>query len=265
MQMMSIASGSSGNCIYIGDEKTHILIDAGIANKRIEESLKEIGLKPQDLSGVLVTHEHSDHIKGLPVMMKKYGIPIYATRGTCVGIKKSDSKGCIDPGLFQEILPDQEVTIGSLTVRPFRVSHDAADPVAFRVFQKDRAVAVATDLGFYNDYIIENLAGLNAVLLESNHDIRMLEAGPYPYYLKKRIWGDRGHLSNKSAGELLSRILHDQMKYIFLGHLSKENNLEELAYETVRLEISDSDTPYRGNDFSIQIAGRDCASKLVHV
>ena len=265
MRMMSIASGSSGNCIYIGSDSTHLLVDAGISNKRIQQGLNEIGLTGSDLTGILITHEHSDHIKGLGVLSRKYGVPVYGTRKTLDEIAACESLGKFDRGLLTPVCPDHDFMVGDLLVKLFRIDHDAADPVAYRVQSGDKSVAVATDMGHYDQYIIDHLTGLDALLLESNHDVRMLEAGPYPYYLKRRILGDHGHLSNENAGRLLSRILHDRLKKIFLGHLSKENNCEELAYETVRLEIDQGDSPYGASDFSISVAGRDVMSEVVSI
>ena len=143
---------------------------------------------------------------------------------------------------------------------PFAISHDAAEPVAYRFECGEKSTAVATDMGVYNDYIVEHLKGLDTVLLEANHDIQMLQVGPYPYPLKQRILGERGHLSNESAGQLLCRILHDNIKKIYLGHLSKENNYAELAYETVRLEIELDPVDYKSGDFDIQVADREQCS-----
>ena len=249
MRMVSIASGSSGNCIYIGSDKTHILVDAGISNKRIQQGLNDIGLKGGDVDGILITHEHSDHIKGLGVLARKYQVPIYATRETLDEIRSKSSLGDYDRELLHPVCPDVDFVVGDLTVKPFSIDHDAANPVAYRVQCGERSVAVATDMGHYDQYIIDHLRDLDALLLESNHDVRMLESGPYPYYLKRRILGDHGHLSNENAGRLLNCILHDRMKKILLGHLSKENNYAELAYETVRLEIDEGDCPYGAADF----------------
>lgn len=265
MRMVSIASGSSGNCIYIGSERTHILVDAGISNKRIEQGLGEIGIKGGELNGILITHEHSDHIKGLGVLARKYGIPIYSTRETLEEISGMKSLGEYPKELLQPICHDVDFYVGDLEVKPFRIDHDAANPVAYRVQHGRKSVAVATDMGHYSQYIIDHLQGLDAILLESNHDVKMLEAGPYPYYLKRRILGDHGHLSNENAGRLLNCILHENLKHIFLGHLSKENNYEELAYETVRLEIAEGDTPYGASDFPITVAKRDCMSPIVTI
>ena len=146
-----------------------------------------------------------------------------------------------------------------------RVSHDAAEPVAYRIGYEGKKVAVCTDLGVYNDYTVECLKGLDAILLEANHDVNMLQVGPYPYYLKQRILGERGHLSNENSGRLLNRILHDNLKAVMLGHLSKENNLPQLAYEAVRLEITLGDGPYKAEDFRIQVAQRSEVSAVVEV
>lgn len=265
MRLVSIASGSSGNCIYVGSDDTHILVDAGISNKRIEKGLNEIGLKGSELQGVVVTHEHSDHVKGLGVLARKYEVPIYGTRETLEEIGGMGSLGNFPRDLFCPVSPDVTFTIGDLELCPFSIDHDAANPVAYRVKHEKRSVAVATDMGHFDQYIIDHLQGLDALLLESNHDVNMLETGPYPYYLKRRILGDHGHLSNENAGRLLNSILHDNLKQILLGHLSKENNYEALAYETVKLEIDQGGTPYRGDDFPITVAHRDEMSQIIYL
>ena len=239
MRFCSIASGSSGNCIYVGSDNTHVLVDIGISGKKMETGLNSLELTGRDLDGILITHEHSDHIKGLGVISRKYGIPIYATAGTVDAMVRTNALG--------------------------KIPEDAAQPVGYRLEHEGHSVGIATDLGKYNDYIIENLQGLDALLLEANHDIRMLQVGKYPYYLKQRILGDRGHLSNENAGRLLCRLLHDNLKAIFLGHLSRENNYEELAYETVCSEVTLGDNPYKSKDFRIQVAKRDFVSDVVTV
>ena len=236
MRMCSIASGSSGNCIYVGSDNSHLLIDTGISKKRIEEGLNKLEIKGDELDGILITHEHSDHIKGLGVFSRKYEIPIYATPGTIAGIKESSSLGKMPEGLL-----DHPFRLGELDVHPFAISHDANEPSGYRIEQGGKSVAVATDLGKYDDYTVKNLKNLDAILLEANHDIHMLEVGGYPYYLKQRILGDRGHLSNELSGQLLCDILHDNLKHIMLVHLSKENNYARLAYETVKLEVTLAD------------------------
>ncbi len=263
MILCSIASGSSGNCIFAGSDTTSLLIDSGISGKRIDQGLKEIGRAPQELDGVLVTHEHSDHISGLGVISRKYGLPIYATKGTLEAIASCKSLGKISSSLFHEITPQQDFGIGDITVTPIPVSHDAAQPTAYLLRRAQKSMAVITDLGTYDDVLIRQLQRLDVLFLEANHDIHMLQAGRYPYYLKQRILGDRGHLSNEASGRLLNELLHDSFKAVMLGHLSKENNYERLAYETVRLEIDMADTPYHASDFPIHIAKRDAVSPMI--
>jgi phosphoribosyl 1,2-cyclic phosphodiesterase len=201
----------------------------------------------------------------LGVLARKYEIPIYATRGTITAIRRTKNLGNLDDDLFREIKEDSKFTIKDLTVNPMRISHDAAQPAAYRFSYGSQKVAVCTDLGIYNDYTVECLKGMDALLIEANHDVNMLQVGPYPYYLKQRILGDRGHLSNENSGRLLSRILHDRLQAIVLGHLSKENNLPELAYEAVRMEITMGDNPYNANDFRLMVADRSEVSPVINI
>ena len=224
MRMCSIASGSSGNCIYIGTDATHLLVDAGISCKRTVEGLNQLGLTGKDIDGILITHEHSDHIGGLGVLCRKFGIPIYATEGTITAIKKVSNLGAIDDSLFRAVRADEKFILKDIMVNPMKISHDAAQPVAYRFQYGSRRMAVATDLGMYDEYTVECLRGMDALLLEANHDINMLQVGPYPYALKQRILGKKGHLSNELSGRLLSRLLHDNLKTVFLGHLSMHWN-----------------------------------------
>ena len=265
MRMCSIASGSSGNCIYVGSDNSHLLIDTGISKKRIEEGLNKLEIKGDELDGILITHEHSDHIKGLGVFSRKYEIPIYATPGTIEGIRNCKSLGKLPEGLLHEIEIDHPFSLGTLNIDPFAISHDANEPSGYRFEQDGKKIAVATDLGKYDEYTVENLKDLNAVLLESNHDIHMLEVGPYPYPLKRRVMGDKGHLSNELSGQLLCDILHDNLKHIMLGHLSKENNYARLAYETVKLEVTLADNEYKGEDLNMFVASRESVSDIINV
>lgn len=265
MRLCSIASGSSGNCIYVGSDTTHLLVDVGISGKRTECGLNTLGITGKELDGILITHEHADHISGLGVIARKYGIPVYATAGTINAIRECSSIGKLDASLFREVKEDEKLTIKDLTVNPMRISHDAAQPVAYRISYGNKKIGICTDLGVYNDYTVECLKGMDALLLEANHDVKMLQVGPYPYYLKQRILGDKGHLSNENSGRLLSRILHDGLENIILGHLSKENNLPELAYEAVRMEITMGDNPYNANDFRLQVAKRSEVSPVIHI
>lgn len=263
MRLYSIASGSSGNCIYVGSDTTHLLVDTGISKKRTEEGLAALDISMRDMDGILITHEHIDHIGGLGVVSRKYDIPIYATEKTIDAILNTKSVGKIEPDLFHPVKADEPFTIKDIRCNPMRISHDAADPVGYRLKCGTKQVAVATDMGTYTEYTVECLKGMDALLLEANHDVHMLQVGPYPYPLKQRILGDRGHLSNERSGKLLSRLLHDNLKAILLGHLSQENNLPQLAYETVRLEINMDETPYKADDFNIMVARRSAPSEPI--
>ena len=256
MVFASISSGSSGNSIYIGSDTTHILVDAGISGKRIEDGLRKMDIKASELDAIFVTHEHIDHTQGLGIMARRYGIPIYATLGTIEGIKNTQSLGKIDDDLFIPVKADEKVFVKDLIINPMRISHDANEPCAYRIKCEDKQVGIITDLGTYDEYTISSLQGMDLLFAEANHDVRMLEAGPYPYVLKRRILSDRGHLSNENSGRMISKLLHDNLSHIILGHLSKENNMPELAFETVRLEIEASDNSYHGNDFRLSVAKR---------
>ena len=263
MELCSIASGSSGNCICVGTDESHLLVDAGISGKRIETGLNSVGLKTSEMEAILVTHEHMDHIAGLGVLARRYGLPIYGTQGTLDAIRCVKSVGKIEESLLHPIVPGQQFQIGKMNVHPISISHDAADPVAYLLQTDSHKVGVITDLGTYNDALVEQLQDLDILLLEANHDVRMLQTGSYPYQLKQRILGDRGHLSNVLSGQLLGRLLHDRFRAVVLGHLSQENNFAELAYETVRLEVSMGENPYKGDDFPIYVAKRGEASQMI--
>ncbi len=265
MRVCSIASGSSGNCIYVGSDDTHVIIDAGISGKKIEEGLNQIGLSTNDLSAILITHEHSDHIASIGVLSRRYGIPMYATRGTIQGIMSQKYLGSVDASLFNEIKADNDFEIDDLHVLPIEVSHDALEPVAYRIEHGSRSVGVCTDLGVYTDRIIKGFTGVDSLFIEANHDVNMLQVGKYPYVLKQRILSDKGHLSNENCGRLLCRLLHDDLRSITLAHLSAENNLAELAYEAVRLEIMMDESDYSPSDFDIKVAKRSEVSDLIAV
>lgn len=265
MEMLSIASGSSGNCYYVGTDNTHLLVDVGISGKKVEQALNEIEIKTDDLDGILLTHEHIDHVKGLGVIARRYGIDIYATEATINELKNMSCIGKIDDGLFHSITPDTPFDIKDIRVEASSIWHDAADPVCYSMEASGKKISIATDMGAYDDYIIGKLAGSDVMVIEANHDIRMLEAGPYPYHLKRRILGNRGHLSNEASGRLIKSILNDHIKAILLGHLSKENNIPELAYETVKLELMENDYTNDVRDLGLAVAKRDIPGSLITV
>ena len=265
MRLLNIGSGSSGNATYIGSGDTHILIDAGLSRKRIKEGLNSIDADLKDLSAILITHEHIDHIKSLGVLLRTADIPVYATEETIEQIECTWSLGDYDHELLRPIEPDVDYEIGELTIRPLSVSHDAANPVCYKAVETrtGKSLAVVTDLGVPTEHLCDNLKGLDMLMLEANHDVRMLEVGPYPYQLKQRILGSCGHLANETSGKLLSRLLHDNIKEIILGHVSRENNTRELAKLAVEAEIDRSETCYKAKDFEINVARHDMMSKLM--
>lgn len=265
MQMCSIASGSSGNSIYVGTEQVHLLVDCGISGKRVEQGLDTCGINAADLDAILITHEHMDHISGLGVLVRRYGKPVYATAGTIEAIRRTASLGNLAKADFVEIKPDEPFSIGDVEICPTHIYHDAADPVAYRFDEGEKSIGILTDSGTYDKTIVDNMHGLDVLLLEANHDVHMLQAGGYPYYLKQRILGDYGHLSNEISGRLLNELLSEKMKYVVLGHLSRENNYPDLAYETVRTEVDMADNPYQTSDFKLSVANRDTVSEMIQI
>jgi phosphoribosyl 1,2-cyclic phosphodiesterase len=263
MRLTSIASGSSGNCIYVGSENANILIDAGISGKRIENGLKALSVDPKVLDGILITHEHIDHISGLGVMARRYHLPLYMTEKTVQAVLDTKSVGKIDTDLFQVIKPNQPFKIKDMQIDATSIWHDAADPVCYSIESQGVKASLATDLGDYHEGIVEKVKDSDILFIEANHDINMLQVGPYPYYLKRRILGNHGHLSNERSGQFLCDILSDNTKEVFLGHLSKENNYSELAYETVRLSLMEQGIVPQ--EFRMQVAKRDEVSDVAIV
>lgn len=261
MKLCSIASGSSGNCIFVGSGQTNLLVDAGISAKKIEYGLKRIDINLDTIQGVLVTHEHIDHVAGIGVLARRYNIPIYTTYETAVEICKMKSLGEIPAELFHYVEPDKSFTINDIYIEPFSTSHDAANPVCYTMKADSEKIGIATDLGKYDEYILSKLKDSDVLMIEANHDINMLLVGKYPYFLKQRILGDKGHLSNDTSADLISKLISKKKQHIILAHLSKENNYEELAYETVLCELTR--TGLCSQEFSLSVAHRDVPSDLV--
>ena len=263
MKFCSIASGSSGNCIYVGSSSTNILVDAGISAKRIENGLNELEISPDTIQGILITHEHSDHISGLGVFARRYNIPIYATYETIRAIRSTKGSSDIPEQLYHSVCPDETFYINDILIEPYSTSHDASNPVCYTVRAEGQKIGIATDLGKFDDYVLNKLAESDLLYVEANHDVNMLMVGKYPYFLKQRILSDKGHLSNDSSADMISRLIHPKLKNIILAHLSKENNYEELAYETVCCELMN-----RGSSFpaeKISVAHRDRLSEFVFI
>jgi phosphoribosyl 1,2-cyclic phosphodiesterase len=205
-----------------------LLVDAGISTRRMEKSLAAVGVNIASLDGVLITHEHQDHIKGLDVLVRKYKLPVYTRPATWQRLPcrtRFPGECCRDLG--------EELNIGRLKVEVFSTSHDAADPVGFAFHYKDQKCVVATDLGVATPAVRKALAYADLVVLEANHDIDMLKQGPYPQFLKQRISGVKGHLSNHEAAGLLASVERREVMQVFLAHLSRQNNNPRLAHDTV--------------------------------
>ena len=227
MRFAPLFSGSSGNSIYIGCGNTHILTDAGMSGSRITAELAKIGVTPDMLSGIIATHEHSDHIKGVGILSRKYDLPIYATEGTWQGMDKLI--GEVSAKNRRVLVPEQDFYIGDLNVTPFATPHDANEPIGLSFVCGCARFSIATDIGCVRAGWLNHVLGSDAVLLESNYDPDMLKAGSYPYDLKRRILSNRGHLCNEDAGQCAAELVRAGARHIILGHLSKENNFPELA------------------------------------
>ena len=229
LRFSPLFSGSSGNATYVGCDDAHILVDAGLSGTRVSQELMRVGVNPGMLSAILVTHEHSDHIKGIGILSRKFDLPVFATEGTW---REMYGKiGAISPRNMRIFEPGQDFYIGSIDVTPFSTPHDAGQPVGYTFEIGGAKLAIATDLGSVRDSWFKYVKGSDAVILESNYDPGMLETGPYPYDLKKRIMGRHGHLSNDDAGEVAAELARNGTRQIILGHLSKENNYPELALQ----------------------------------
>jgi phosphoribosyl 1,2-cyclic phosphodiesterase len=262
MELYSIASGSSGNCIYAGTDEEGILFDVGISMKRIREGLEAQGLGFDCVKAICITHEHSDHISGLGPVLRKVPIPVYATAGTIKAIWEKSNMKNVSPDLFHSIRPEEEIELAGGIVRPFSISHDAAEPVCYTMERDKKKIGIATDTGCYNDKMIDSLSECDTLLLEANHDINLLQVGKYPYSLKLRILSDKGHLSNDTSARFIRELLHSGLQYVLLGHLSKENNFPELAYNTVSYELEQSET-WRSLSTKLLVANRDMPSPVL--
>ena len=248
----TFASGSLGNAALVSCGDTHILLDAGISAKRITAGLAELGVKPWQLSAILLTHEHSDHVSGLRVLTKKAGAPIYATRATCWEWYRKNRCDQVK-GLFQPQEAGAGVRIGSLWVESFPTPHDAADSVGWSVAGEGSRMVLCTDLGHVTDEVRRAGEGCDLLVCEANHDEDWVRSGPYPYYLKRRVLGEYGHLSNEAGAELAAFAVEHGTKTVVLAHLSQTNNTPVRAYETAahRLLAMDCD-PER--DISLTVA-----------
>jgi phosphoribosyl 1,2-cyclic phosphodiesterase len=226
MELSALASGSSGNCFYVEHNKNAVLVDAGISAKRIIERLSNLGKSPELIKGIFITHEHGDHIRGVDVFARHFNVPVYATRKTA-----KNCFLCSDEKLLHFIRNNSTVEIGGMEVEAFSKPHACADPVSYNVCN-DKKISIITDVGYASRNIIKNVSDSDFLCLESNHDEIMLETGPYPYFLKKWIKSNQGHLSNNQAALCVLEHASPELKHVMLSHLSKTNNNPQLALET---------------------------------
>ncbi len=254
LKMCSLRSSSKGNSTIIYNDNTKILVDCGISGKTLECCLQEAGIDPCGVSAMVITHEHTDHIKGVGVVARKYNIPIFATYGTWSAMAKA--VGEIPEGCRRVFDERISFSVGDIEVSAFEIPHDAANPVGY-VFETDGdKVAVATDIGAMTDEIFDAIKGSRTVLLESNYDLFMLEAGTYPYELKRRIKGGMGHLCNDDAALTARDLVKSGTKKIILGHISPENNYPDIAYQTTKLCLEGHGFKV-GEDVELYVAKRD--------
>ncbi|WNR44556.1 MBL fold metallo-hydrolase [Paenibacillus roseipurpureus] len=226
-----LSSGSTGNATVVDNGDVKLLIDVGFSAKKMELLMKERELAASSIDGILVTHEHSDHIKGLGAFARKYDVPIYANEKTWVELDRQigaiaeGNKRVMETGGVQEF--------GTMKVESFGISHDAAEPVGYVFYEEEQKLSVVTDLGYMSEKVKEKIADSDAYVLETNHDVDMLRVGHYPWSIKRRILGDKGHLSNEAAGDALCDIMTNKTKSVYMAHLSRDHNLMDLARLTV--------------------------------
>lgn len=256
MQLHILASGSTGNAVLIEMGGRTLLIDAGISARRIERGLSEVGIQVANLDGVLITHEHSDHIKGIEVLVRKHHVPVYARPATWGAMRGRDRI----PREYRLELGDS-LDVGAIKIVPFAISHDAAEPVGFCFYYQQTKWVLATDLGVVTRSVENALAYADVVILESNHDVEMLQAGPYPQFLKQRIKSTLGHLSNHEAGQILARTPHQGVMQVFLAHLSQQNNLPHLAESTVSKVLQEGGCGV-GEEIILHRTYPDCTASL---
>lgn len=261
LKFASLYSGSSGNCLFVETENTKILIDAGVSLKKIEKGLDALNVDAKDLDGVIVTHEHVDHIQSVGNLSKKFDIPVFANQKTFDAMPKQTEK--LSEKNKKKINIDEKFMIGDIEILPFSIPHDAADPCGFTLFSNNKKISIATDIGHMTGDIVKHIDGSEFVLLESNYDTEVLKYTKYPFKLKERIAGPTGHLSNKMAGQTINYLINSGLKKAMLGHLSKESNFPELAYQTVIDEIIANGTSI--DNFGLSVADRNEPGKLINI
>ncbi|MFC0210963.1 MBL fold metallo-hydrolase [Paenibacillus chartarius] len=232
-----LASGSTGNSLVVDNGERKVLVDAGLSMKKIEQLLKERDVDGSELEALFVTHEHSDHIKGLGALARKYDLPVYANEKTWEALDKHIGKIAEEKRVV--LGTGEAVEFGTLRVESYGISHDAAEPVGYCFYDGDHKLGLATDLGYMSSKVKEQLQDCDAIILETNHDVEMLRMGHYPWSIKRRILSDLGHLSNEAAGEALTDLVSDKLKRVYMAHLSQDHNLMDLARLTVNNVVED--------------------------
>lgn len=258
----SLSSGSSGNSQYIETDKMKILVDAGLSGKKTQELLKSIDVDASDIDCILVTHEHMDHIKGAGILSRRFDIPIYANECTWNSMK--NELGKLKDSNIKIFKTHLDFELGDLGVMPFKISHDSSEPVGYSFFNKNKKITVVTDTGCIDDEIKYRIDSSDLLMIESNHDTEMLKIGSYPWFLKQRVSGEFGHLSNEDAGNLLSEVLKGKNETILLGHLSRENNFPELAFQTVANILAEKGIDVV-KDISLGLTHRDKATEVYKI
>lgn len=253
-----LASGSTGNALIVQGSQKTVLVDAGLSMKKLEELMQGQGMSGHDVDALLVTHEHSDHIKGLGAFARKYELPIFANEATWsamerhVGTIASQQRICLETG--------ETVDFGPMRVQSYPISHDAAEPVGY-CFQEDgEKLSLATDLGYVSDKVKNQIIDSDVLILESNHDTEMLRMGRYPWNIKRRILSDIGHLSNEAAGEALIELMTDRTKRVYLAHLSLDHNQMDLAMLTVNSILENHGIFYTKEEFPLRHTYADRAT-----
>lgn len=257
----SLYSGSSGNSLFVESENTKLLIDAGVSCKKIENALNDINIDPSSLDGILITHEHIDHVQSLGTISKKYDLPVYVNQQTLDAMPKQKDK--ISEKNIKLFKISDKFEIGDLSINPFSIPHDAANPCGFNILNQNKKISIATDIGHMTNDILKNLEESLFIMLESNYDPEVLRCSSYPFHLKSRIAGPTGHLPNEMAGKTISHLLKSGLKNAMLGHLSKESNFPELAYQTVLDELISNN--YNENSLKLSVASRDSHSKIINI
>lgn len=262
IKLASLFSGSSGNAIYISNENTHILVDAGLSGKRIEEAMTAAGGDIRNIQAIVISHEHIDHTMGAGILSRRFNIPIYANHRTWEAMRSQLNK--IKPECIRVFNTGQPFNIGDMEVQSFPTPHDAAESVGFNFRCSKKTVTIATDIGHMDKTLLSNLEGSDMILIESNHDVEMLKMGRYPWPLKQRILSDTGHLCNEIAGKVVAYLASRGTQKFLLGHLSAENNFPELAFQTVKNALNEKSIIV-GKDVYLGVAYRDRASEAICV